>query len=395
MKEYILLFNNKEFQILSTLIISLIISVASIPVIINISKLKDLMAEIELRSSHEISTPTLGGVAIFAATLISYFIWDNPHEGHEIHLAVADLIILFFLGIKDDILILSPKKKLLIQIAASMLLITLGDLRVNSLYGLLGVTNMPYFVSVIFTTFIFISLINAINLLDGIDGLAGTVGVMASLCFGYLFYDLELFAHATLAFSLAGSLIGFLRYNWSTKNKIFMGDTGSLIVGFLLSFFAVKYIVLNSAYLYNPALGNDAPIIAILILILPLFDTMRMFLIRLIENKSPFEGDRNHLHHIVIDQGISHMAATIWLVGGNCLLLFAYFYFHPVLSNMEFLVTITLLFISYCLLAYLLGRRIQNVDRLQFTKIDKIKRLQIVDEKKIKEQNSAKDLANE
>jgi UDP-GlcNAc:undecaprenyl-phosphate GlcNAc-1-phosphate transferase len=382
MKEYILLFENKEFQIISSLIISLIISIASIPVIINISKLKDLMAEIELRSSHEKLTPTLGGVAIFAATLISYFIWDNPYEGHEIHLAVADLIILFFLGIKDDILILSPKKKLLIQIAASILLITLGDLRINSLYGLLGVNNMPYFLSILFTTFIFISLINAINLLDGIDGLAGTVGVMASICFGYLFFNLGLFAHATLAFSLAGSLIGFLRYNWSTKNKIFMGDTGSLIVGFLLSFFAVKYIILNSDYLYNPQLGNDAPILAMLILILPLFDTLRMFTIRLLAFKSPFEGDRNHLHHILIDQGISHMAATILLVGGNCLLLFVYFVFSPKFTNYEFIVTTILLFSTYCAVAFFLAKRIKNVDRVKFTKIDKIKRLQLMDVKK-------------
>ncbi|WP_395785651.1 MraY family glycosyltransferase [Aquirufa sp.] len=394
MKEYILLFENKEFQIISSLIISLIISIASIPVIINISKLKDLMAEIELRSSHEKLTPTLGGVAIFAATLISYFIWDNPYEGHEIHLAVADLIILFFLGIKDDILILSPKKKLLIQIAASILLITLGDLRINSLYGLLGISNIPYFLSIIFTTFIFISLINAINLLDGIDGLAGTVGVMASICFGYLFFNLGLFAHATLAFSLAGSLIGFLRYNWSTKNKIFMGDTGSLIVGFLLSFFAVKYIILNSDYLYNPQLGNDAPILAMLILVLPLFDTLRMFIIRLLAFKSPFEGDRNHLHHILIDQGISHMAATIILVGGNCLLLFVYFLFRPKFTNYEFIVTTILLFSTYCAVAFFLAKRIRNVDRVKFTKIDKIKRLQLMDEKKIKEQLSSEDSAN-
>lgn len=394
MKEYILLFNNKEFQIISSLIISLVISIASIPVIINISKLKDLMAEIELRSSHETLTPTLGGVAIFAATLISYFIWDNPYEGHEIHLAVANLIILFFLGIKDDILILSPKKKLLIQIAASILLITLGDLRINSLYGLLGVNNIPYFLSIIFTTFIFISLINAINLLDGIDGLAGTVGVMASICFGYLFFNLGLFAHATLAFSLAGSLIGFLRYNWSTKNKIFMGDTGSLIVGFLLSFFAVKYIILNSDYLYNPQLGNDAPILAMLILILPLFDTLRMFIIRLLAFKSPFEGDRNHLHHILIDQGISHMAATILLVGGNCLLLFLYFIIRPKFTNYDFIGTTILLFSAYCALAFFLAKRIKNVDRIKFTKVDKIKRLQLMDEKKIKEQFSSEDSAN-
>ncbi len=172
-----------------------------------------------------------------------------------------------------------------------------------------------------------------------------------------------------------------------------MGDTGSLIVGFLLSFFAVKYIVLNSEYLYNPKLGNDAPILAMLILILPLFDTLRMFIIRLLAKKSPFEGDRNHLHHIVIDQGISHMAATAWLVGGNSILLFAYFYFKPTFSNLEFIYTTLALFGVYCLLAYLLGKRINNIDRIKFTKIDKIKRLQIVDEKKIKEQADIKDAA--
>jgi hypothetical protein len=173
-----------------------------------------------------------------------------------------------------------------------------------------------------------------------------------------------------------------------------MGDTGSLIVGFLLSFFAVKYIILNSDYLYNPQLGNDAPILAMLILVLPLFDTLRMFIIRLLAFKSPFEGDRNHLHHILIDQGISHMAATIILVGGNCLLLFVYFLFRPKFTNYEFIVTTILLFSTYCAVAFFLAKRIRNVDRVKFTKIDKIKRLQLMDEKKIKEQLSSEDSAN-
>ena len=173
MKEFISLFSKVEFQIIISFIVSMVITITAIPVIINISKLKDLMAEIENRSSHDELTPTLGGVAIFAATLISYFLWKIPSEGNEIHLAVSSLIILFFLGIKDDILILSPKKKILIQIAASLLLITLGDLRITNLYGFFGYNFISYLPGVILTTFIFIVLTNAVNLIDGIDGLAG------------------------------------------------------------------------------------------------------------------------------------------------------------------------------------------------------------------------------
>lgn len=378
------LLKSRELQLLASFTVSIVISVTAIPVIITISKLKDLMAEIELRSSHEQSTPTLGGVAIFASTLIGYFLWDNPNEGHELHLSVSALIILFFLGIKDDILILSPKKKLLIQIASSLMLITLGDVRINNLYGLFGITEIPYVISLVFTTFIFISVINAINLLDGIDGLAGMVGILSSLIFAWLFYDLKLYSFATMAVSLGGALIGFLRFNWSKKNKIFMGDTGSLIVGFLLSFFAVKYIVYNSQYLYNPALGYDAPMLTIIILILPLFDTLRMFTKRILSGQSPFVGDRNHLHHLLIDNGLSHQQATIAL-NTFALLVFATFQTsRGKYSNNEVLVVLFVLFVAYCTVAHLLSKNLEekSKERAKFQKIDKIKRLQLVEEKK-------------
>ncbi|MHA8066221.1 glycosyltransferase family 4 protein [Aquirufa sp. ROCK2-A2] len=384
MENIINLFSLKEVQIIISFIVSLVISITAIPVIINISKLKDLMAEIELRSSHEELTPTLGGVAIFASTLISYFIWDNPNEGHEVHLAIASIIILFFLGIKDDILILSPKKKLLIQIAASVLLIIFGEMRISHFYGLFGISEIPYVISVLFTTFIFISVINAINLIDGIDGLAGTVGLLASITFGILFFQHQLYALSTLSFSLGGSLIGFLRFNWSTKNKIFMGDTGSLILGFLLSFFAVKYIIFNSSYKYNPQLGADAPILMIILLILPLFDTLRMFSIRLLAGKSPFKGDRNHLHHLLIDSGFSHFISTCILIGFNLIVLISYLLIRQKFSNNQVILGLFIIFLLYCISAYLVSEKINSakIERLQFTKIDKLKRLQIVEEKK-------------
>ena len=240
---------------------------------------------------------------------------------------------MFFLGIKDDILILSPQKKILIQIAASLLLIILGDLRITNLYGLLGYNSIAYLPGIILTTFILIVLTNAVNLIDGIDGLAGSFGFLASACFAILFYKLGLYAYVILSVSLGGSLVGFLRYNFSIKNKIFMGDTGSLILGFLISFFSIKYITINSSYAYDSRLENDAPLIVMVILILPIFDTLRMFSLRLFSGKSPFKGDRNHFHHILLDRKLSHLNSTIILLVFNLIAIYIYSEFSDQYSN--------------------------------------------------------------
>ncbi len=280
-------------------------------------------------------------------------------------------------------MILSPKKKLLIQIAASLLVISLGNLQISNLYGLLGLTHLSYNVGLFITIFIFISLINAINLIDGIDGLAGSVGLFASLMFSYLFYSLDMYPQSTLAMSLSGSLLGFLRYNWSTKNKIFMGDTGSLIVGFLLSYFAIKYVVVNNNYLVNPTLAKDAPLFALSVLILPVFDTLRMFFIRIIEGKSPFEGDRKHLHHVLIDIGFSHKLATAVLLAFNMSIVgvFSYLSNYRKESNNQLLLYLVIVFAIYCVISYFLSKKIDNalVDRVKFRDVNKVERLRIND----------------
>jgi UDP-N-acetylmuramyl pentapeptide phosphotransferase/UDP-N-acetylglucosamine-1-phosphate transferase len=366
-----------HFQIGFSILVSLLITLTAIPVIINISKLKDLMATIEQRSSHEELTPTLGGIAIFAATLITYFIWETPNESHELHLTFSALIILFFLGIKDDILILSPKKKLFIQIAASILVIAFSNLRIVNLYGLLNITSVSFTYGLLLTIFIFITLINALNLIDGIDGLAGMVGLLISSIFSYLFYRHNENSYAVLSAALSGSLIGFLRYNWSTKNKIFMGDTGSLIVGFLISIFSIKYIYINSSYLYNPNLDKNAPLLVISLLLIPLFDTLRMFLLRLYEGKSPFVGDRKHFHHILIDTGFSHKKATLTLIFGNIIFITVFVLFLTSYTANRLLFILFMTFIGYCLIAYWLSIRIDKgkIDRVTYKKIDKLKRI--------------------
>ncbi|MFD1818844.1 UDP-N-acetylmuramyl pentapeptide phosphotransferase/UDP-N-acetylglucosamine-1-phosphate transferase [Pseudarcicella hirudinis] len=307
------LYNDRLFQIIVSSLLACAMSIAAIPVIIKISRLKNLMAEPGGRSSHERRTPTLGGVAIFASTLISYFIWENPDEGQLIHLSISSIVLLFFLGVKDDILVLSPRKKMFVQVAASALVVMLADLRIDNFYGILGINEIPYAVSCGLTVFVFIALINAINLIDGIDGLAGGIGMISGGMFGVWFYINGHYALACLAASLAGALLGFLRFNFSITSKIFMGDTGSLIVGFLLTMFAVKFIQLNVAYRFDPTATFNAPILAIVMLVVPIFDTLRVFIIRLKNRRSPFVGDRNHLHHILIDSGMSHLKASMIL----------------------------------------------------------------------------------
>ena len=200
-----------------------------------------------------------------------------------------------------------------VQIAASLLVVVLGDLRIENLFGIFGIYSVPYIVSLPLTVFVFIALINAVNLIDGIDGLMGGIAMIAGGLFGVWFYLNQHYALACLAASMAGALLGFLRFNFSKTSKIFMGDTGSLIVGFLLAVFAVRFIQLNIQYRFDPNSTFSAPILAIVVLIVPIFDTLRVFIIRLKNKKSPFVADRNHLHHLLIDSGLTHFQASLVL----------------------------------------------------------------------------------
>ena len=312
------------------------------------------MADPGERSSHITKTPTLGGVAIFASTFISYFLWENPDEGQLIHLSISAIVILFFLGVKDDILVLSPKKKMFVQVAVSAVVVILADLRIENLFGIFGINEVPYAMSLPLTVFIFIALINAINLIDGIDGLAGGIGMIAGGMFGLWFFLNGHFAMACLAASMSGSLLGFLRFNYSKTSKIFMGDTGSLIVGFLLSMFALKFIQLNIEYRFNPNASFSAPILAIVVLIVPIFDTLRVFIIRLKDKKSPFVGDRNHLHHILIDSGLSHFQTSVILWCFTLISTILFLSISKTTDNTTSLYILIVLFAVYMWIAHLL-----------------------------------------
>lgn len=299
------------------LVLAYWVSVRMYPVIILLSRKKKLMDVPGMRSAHTSQVPTFGGAGIFIAfTILSMTfcaLMHCPPEALKRLLALmAAISILFFLGVKDDMVGLAPTKKFGGQIVAAGLVILAGGVRILSLEGIFGIGELPYLASVLFTGFVILLVVNAYNLIDGIDGLAGSIALIANVVFGGFFLMNGNPSSAVQAFVLAGALLGFLRFNLSGAQRIFMGDSGSLFVGFLLAYQAVLLLNSNQA---SPggALFTNAPVFVLCLLSLPLLDTLRVFILRVLSGKSPFTADRNHIHHRLLDMGLGHKQASALL----------------------------------------------------------------------------------
>lgn len=323
----------------------------TIPKIIGVVEYKSLMDDPNQRSSHKKKTPTLGGIAFFYTLIFALFFlksWDRHEEA--IYL-MPGLTILFIVGLKDDLVVLSPYSKLIAQLLAIGFILTNESFRIESLNGFLGIHEIPFYLYYIAASFMMLTIINAYNLIDGIDGLAAITGIVILMLYTTIFYMANEYFYSLICLTLNGSLMAFLGYNFSSTKKIFMGDTGSLIVGFIISILTLKFLALKpSSYDDIPFLLENAPLIAISILIVPLFDTARVFALRLANKKGPFSPDRNHTHHILIDYwGLTHKQASL-IIGSFNLLFVALFII--VASMTKGLVTGSILIISVIVLGY-------------------------------------------
>ena len=309
------------YDIILAMITSFALTYVAIPSIISVARKKKLFDEPDHRKSHKVRTPSLGGIGIFAGTLFSIILWTPFNYFGDLQYILCAFIIIFLIGAKDDIDPISPSKKLLGQLFAAAILVFKANIRLTSLYGIFGVGALPEPISIILSIFTIIVIINAFNLIDGINGLSGGIGLLISITMGTWFFLIDRVEIAIVAFSLAGSLIAFLKYN-VTPAQIFMGDTGSLLLGLVCSILAIKFIDLHKDLAGHPYAFKAAPTMAIAVMILPLFDTLRVFVIRILNGKSPFYPDRSHIHHLMIDSGLSHMNATYILLVVNAIFIF-------------------------------------------------------------------------
>ena len=290
----------------------------AIPSIIQIARAKHLYDEPVERSSHEVRTPSLGGIGIFSGAIFSIVLWTPFEIFGNLQYILCAMLILFLIGAKDDISPVSPTKKLVGQFMAASILVFKSDIQLESLYGLLNFTGqLPSLLAISLSILTILVITNAFNLIDGINGLAGSIGALIAGTLGCWFFTTGNIEYATVAFATVGATLAFLKYNF-TPAQLFMGDTGSLILGLVTAILVIKFIDLNDALeLSNPYRFESAPAVAIGIMIIPLFDIVRVFVTRAMRGQSPFQADRRHIHHLLIDYGCSHMRATAILVGTN------------------------------------------------------------------------------
>lgn len=299
---------------------SFLITFFSIPTINKISRRKNLMDEPGLRSSHLRKIPNLGGIALFYSIGICTSIF--AHELFDLYkFLFASLVILLYIGVMDDIVVMRAYKKLVAQIVVSALIVIGSDIRIRSLFGLFGIGEINYFVSVIFSIVTFIILINAFNLIDGIDGLAGGYSLVCSALFGISYFRLGEYNFPLVVLSavIMGAVLAFLYYNLSNYRmiKVFMGDTGSMLLGFLLAFTSICFIdiFIDKKLPDIPRYHlKSAPVIAVAILILPIIDTLNVIIVRICDKKSPFEADKNHIHHKLLRLDLTHRRSTFYII---------------------------------------------------------------------------------
>jgi UDP-GlcNAc:undecaprenyl-phosphate GlcNAc-1-phosphate transferase len=328
------------------------ISLLLIPKIRSIAIKLNLSDAPDDRSSHTAPVPTFGGVIFYVSYIVILFFAQNLDVNHVSVTLLASISVLFFTGLLDDFRNLSPKIKFLFQIIGVAILMFQPDFRIVSLHGFLGVYEIPMAISVAGSMFFLLALINAFNLIDGIDGLSGITGIIIASFYSFMLFNLGYYFYLSISLATIGTLLAFLRFNFSIKRKIFMGDTGSLVIGLVLGLLTLKLMAVGDAA-HNSLSFNRSqlPLFLAGVLFIPTLDTIRVMLLRFTRGVSMFKPDRNHIHHILIDFGFSHRKASFCIGFINFMVASIMFYvtqqFTIVIS---LLILISMFFIAFAVL---------------------------------------------
>ncbi|MBV9962927.1 MAG: undecaprenyl/decaprenyl-phosphate alpha-N-acetylglucosaminyl 1-phosphate transferase [Parafilimonas sp.] len=299
-------------QVVAGIIIAYLVSYFLLPLVIRVAHDNQLYDIPDERKIHNHEVSSLGGIAIFTGIILSLLlVSDFSNYSTDFQYFIAAFFIIFILGLIDDIFFLKAWKKILGQLFVTAMLTIKGNLLITNFYGFLGIHELTHIESIYASFFTILLLINSFNLIDGIDGLAGSIGFTACLLFGTFFFINNDMAYAVLAFTVCGALLAFLMYNFPPA-KIFMGDSGSTLIGLMSAILAIKFIEDRSIHHYFD--DQAIPAIAFGFLLMPLMDVLRVFAIRISKKQSPLSPDRNHFHHLLQNKGLSHTEITITMV---------------------------------------------------------------------------------
>ena len=344
-----------------TIINSFLLVYYVIPKISWVIKERKLNDKPNERSSHSGATPTMAGVAFFITLIMSmYFIQNFDKEDIGLNL-IASSTLIFIVGVKDDLVVSTPRVKLVMETLATLFLFFHSAMSESSFHGFLGIYEVPVWIFYIFSVLLVLTIINAYNLIDGIDGLASIVAIVIFSIFALIFKATDLNFYFLICLSFIGMLIAYLYYNFSKTQKIFMGDTGSLLIGFCIGFLALKFLAIDiKQYTHFAFKLENELIVLTAILCIPIFDMFRVIGIRLLQGKSPLHPDRNHTHHVLIDSGLSHFQATMLLGFFNYMLVVVMVYWSSILNSFQMTGILIVVFLVYLWAFYMLKKRITS-----------------------------------
>lgn len=356
---------NNYLLLVILLLGSFIVTYIVMPKIIGVVTYKRLMDNPNARSSHKQMTPSLGGIAFYIVLVLGMY-FTQQFDTYKISMSlVPGFLILFVIGLKDDLVVLSPLTKMAAQFAAITFVLIHPAFHIHQLHGFLGFDNISIYVSLPLAGFIMIAIINAYNLIDGIDGLASTVGIVIFTIYGILFYMTGLLFFAGISAVMVGSLLAFLRFNLSSSKKIFMGDTGSLLIGFVIAVMTIRFFSIETQYLKKlPIQLENLPLLVMAILVVPFFDTTRVFTIRILNKRGPFSPDRNHIHHILIDYlKLSHRRASFFIGVVNFLFIAIFFTLCANANNVLLLILMVVCVLLFVYFFYRINFSYKNLRR--------------------------------
>ncbi len=316
-------FDANVLTYLAIFLMSMLIVLFSIPGVLLIALRKRLVDRPDQRKRHKKLVPSFGGLAIFSAVAFVTAIFDIEKYFPHWNFVFAGAFLLFVTGLKDDVVAITPKQKFAAQFIAALLIAYFADVRIGNLHGFLGIHIIPVWLSVLLTSFGVVFITNAYNLIDGVDGLCGSLSFVELMALGCYFAYMGDTGFALCAFCLAGAILGFLRFNFY-QARIFMGDTGSLVVGFFIAFLCVCMVEVDDVHRNGSPLnfyaGKGHLALALAIVIVPVFDTFRVFATRILHGGSPFQPDRRHIHHLLLDAGLNSRQICFSLIIVNTVL---------------------------------------------------------------------------
>lgn len=294
--------------------------------VLNIAKLKNIVDNPDARKLQRVPVPVLGGIAVFFGMIVAFATAGVIYNVSDMFAMICVMSIMLYVGTMDDIIGLTPKTRFLVEILVVLLLIYCNDYSINNFHGLWGIYEIPDWIAVPLTVFACVGIINAINLIDGVNGLSSGYCIMACLVFGSTFLWAGDVNRATLAIISVGALIPFFCHNvFGKASKMFIGDGGTLLMGTVMSAFVIN--ALKSDSLLASVTPDNMGVIpfTLAVLVIPVFDTLRVMSARIIRGTSPFNPDKTHLHHLLFDLHFSHVGTTGTELLANLLVIASWF----------------------------------------------------------------------